>query len=54
MANKTHAQIEFKAVTSDFRSGIRDISKDMTTFSNELRLNATQLKGNSDDVNLLE
>lgn len=54
MANKTQAQIEFKAVTSDFRSGIRDISKDMTTFSNELRLNATQLKGNSYDVNLLE
>lgn len=54
MANKTQAQIEFKAVTSDFRSGIRDISKDMTTFSNELRLNSTQLKGNSDDINLLE
>ena len=54
MANKTQAQIEFKAVTSEFRSGIRDISKDMTTFSNELKLNATQLKGNSDDINLLE
>lgn len=54
MAKKTQAQIEFKAVTSEFRSGIRDISKDMTTFTNELRLNSTQLKGNSDDVNLLE
>ena len=50
---KTEAQIEFKAVTSEFSSGIKDMNGDIKTLSNELKLNATQLKGNADDVDLL-
>ena len=51
---KTEAQIEFKAVTSEFSSGIKDMNGDIKTLSNELKLNATQLKGNADDVDLLK
>lgn len=51
---KTEAQIEFKAVTSEFSNGIKDMNSDLKTLGNELKLNATQLKGNANDVNLLK
>lgn len=54
MAKKTQAQIEFKAVTSEFDSGIKSMNSSLNTLNNELRLNSTQLKGNSDDVDLLQ
>lgn len=54
MAKKTQAQIEFKVVTSEFTSGIKDMNSSLKTMNNELKLNATQLKGNSDDVDLLK
>ncbi len=53
-SKKTEAQIEFKAVTSEFSSGIKDMNSDIKTLTNELKLNSTQLKGNADDVDLLK
>ena len=52
-SKKTEAQIEFKAVTSEFSNGIKDMNSNIKTLTNELRLNSTQLKGNADDVDLL-
>lgn len=54
MAKKTQAQIEFKVVTSEFTTGIKDMNSSLKTMNNELKLNAAQLKGNSDSVDLLQ
>lgn len=54
MAKKTTAQIEFKAVTSEFSSGIKQMNSSINTLNNELKLNSTQLKGNEKDVGLLQ
>ena len=53
MAGKqTEAKITFKAVTSEFTEGIRNCNKTLKTMQNELKLNKTQLEGNSDSVEL--
>ena len=54
MAKKTTAQIEFKAVTSEFSAGIKQMNASITTLNNELKLNRAQLKGNENDVELLQ
>lgn len=54
MAKKNEAKIEFKAVTSEFNNGIKSMNSSLLTLSNELKLNATQLKGNADDIDLLQ
>lgn len=53
MAKKTQAQIEFKAVTSEFSSGIKEVNGSLKTMQNELKLNSAQLKNNGDDADLL-
>lgn len=50
---KNEAYIEFKANTADFQKGIKQMNAELKTASNELRLNATQLKGAGDSVDLL-
>lgn len=50
---KNEAYIEFKANTSEFQKGIKAMNAELKTASNELRLNATQLKGTGDSVELL-
>lgn len=54
MAKKTQAQIEFKAVTSDFNKGIVEMNKDIKSLNGALRLNAEQLKGNAESVDTLQ
>ena len=54
MAKKTEAQITFRAVTSEFTSGIKDINSSLKTMQNQLKLNSAQLKGNGDSVELLQ
>lgn len=54
MAKKTQAQIEFKAVTSDFNKGIVSMNKDIKGLNGALRLNAEQLKGNAEGVDTLK
>lgn len=53
MAKKTQAQIEFKAVTSEFTSGIKEVNNSLKTMQNELKLNSAQLKNNGDNADLL-
>ncbi len=53
MAEK-EIQIRFKAETSEFTNGIKDINSDIGKLRNELKLNSTQLKGSADDVDLLK
>lgn len=53
MAKKTTAQIEFKAVTSEFTSGIKEVNGSLKTMQNELKLNSAQLKNNGEDADLL-
>lgn len=53
MAKKTTAQIEFKAVTSEFTSGIKEVNSSLKTMQNELKLNSAQLKNNGEDADLL-
>lgn len=53
MAKKTQAQIEFKAVTSEFTGGIKEVNSSLKTMQNELKLNSAQLKNNGEDTNLL-
>lgn len=54
MAGKRNeAYIEFKANTADFQKGIKQMNAELKTASNELRLNATELKGAGDSVELL-
>lgn len=53
MAKKTTAQIEFKAVTSEFTSGIKEVNGSLKTMQNELKLNSAQLKNNGDSADLL-
>lgn len=54
MAKKTQAQIEFKAVTSEFNKGIVSMNKDIKGLNSALRLNAEQLKGNAESVDALK
>lgn len=53
MAKKTTAQIEFKAVTSEFTSGIKEVNGSLKTMQNELKLNSAQLKNNGESADLL-
>lgn len=53
MAKKTSAQIEFRAVTSEFTSGIKEVNSSLKTMQNELKLNSAQLKNNGDSSDLL-
>lgn len=53
MAKKTSAQIEFRAVTSDFTEGIKEVNSSLKTMQNELKLNSAQLKNNGEDADLL-
>lgn len=54
MAKKTQAQIEFKAITSEFNKGIVSMNKDIKELNGALRLNAEQLKGNAESVDALK
>ncbi|MGN0252297.1 MAG: phage tail tape measure protein [Oliverpabstia sp.] len=54
MAKKTQAQIEFKAVTSEFSSGIKKMNSDIQTVTKELKLNAAQMKGAGETTDLLK
>lgn len=54
MAKKTEAQIEFKAVTSEFSSGIKKMNSDIQTATKELKLNAAQMKGVGETADLLK
>lgn len=54
MAKKTQAQIEFKAVTSEFNKGIVSMNKDIKGLNGALRLNAEELKGNAQSVEALK
>ena len=54
MAKKTEAQIEFKAVTSEFSSGIKKMNIDIQTVTKELKLNAAQMKGAGETADLLK
>lgn len=54
MAKKTEAQIEFKAVTSEFSSGIKKMNSDIQTVTKELKLNAAQMKGAGETADLLK
>lgn len=53
MARKTEAQIKFGADTEEFRQGMSDAKDALKLVTNELKLNATQLKGNAGDIDLL-
>ena len=50
---KNEAYIEFKANTSEFQKGIKQMNAELKNASNALRLNSTQLKGAGDSVDLL-
>lgn len=50
---KSEAYIEFGARTENFKKGIKEMNAELKNASNELRLNATQLKGAGDNVDLL-
>lgn len=54
MAKKTEAQIEFKAITSEFSSGIKKMNSDIQTVTKELKLNAAQMKGAGENADLLK
>ena len=54
MAKKTQAQIEFKAATSEFSSGIKKMNSDIQTVTKELKLNAAQMKGAGETADLLK
>lgn len=54
MAKKAEAQIEFKAVTSEFSSGIKKMNSDIQTVTKELKLNAAQMKGAGETADLLK
>lgn len=54
MDKKTEAQIEFKAVTSEFSSGIKKMNSDIQTVTKELKLNAAQMKGAGENADLLK
>lgn len=50
---KNEAYVEFKANTAEFNKGIKNMNAELKNASNALRLNATQLKGAGDSVDLL-
>ena len=52
-SKKNEAYIEFKANTSEFQKGIKQMNAELKTASNALRLNSTQLKGSGESVDLL-
>lgn len=54
MAKKTVATVQFEADTSGLNSGIKDADRSLGTLRNELKLNSTELKGNKDNVDLLQ
>ncbi len=51
---KNEAQIEFKAITSDFSKGIKAMNGDIKTLNSQLKLNSAELKGNGDNVDDLQ
>ena len=53
IAKKTKVEIEFDAVTKEFNSNIKASEKHMTSLRKELKLNATELKGDAENVELL-
>ncbi len=54
MARKTKIEIEFDAVTSEFSNGIKQMNSDIKSLNKELKLNATQLKEDANNVDLLK
>ena len=50
---KNKQQIKFEADVSGFKSNIKEAEKSITSLNNQLKLNQSQLKGNSNDSNLL-
>ena len=53
MARKSEAQIKFSADTKGLRDELSQANSSLKLLSNELKLNATQLKGNAGDIDLL-
>jgi phage-related minor tail protein len=53
VAKKNEAYVEFKANTADFQKGIKEMNAELKSSQNALKLNATQLKGTGDSVELL-
>lgn len=53
MAKKTQAQVEFKANAQSYLDQVKSMNAANKTLSNELRLNSTELKGNSESIELL-
>lgn len=55
MANNKNQKItvEFKAQTEEFQQDIKKVTAETTTLKKELRLNSEQLKGNADNIDLL-
>lgn len=51
---KNEAKIKFTAETSEFTEGIKKADSEIKTIRSELKLNATQMKGNADSVDLLK
>ena len=51
---KNEAKIKFTAETSEFTEGIKKADSEIKTLRSELKLNATQMKGNADSVDLLK
>lgn len=51
---KDEVKVRFLAETSEFREGISNINADMSKMRAELKLNATQMKGNANDTTLLK
>lgn len=50
---KNKQQIKFEADISGFKANIKEAEKSITNLNNQLKLNQSQLKGNTDDSNLL-
>lgn len=53
MPQRNEAYVEFKAKTDGFNQGIKDMNAQIKTASNELRLNATEMKGAGESAQLL-
>lgn len=54
MGRKSKAQIEFSIKTQGFDEGVKKMNAEIKSLSNELRLNAEQMKGASDKTELLQ
>lgn len=54
LAGKREAQVTFKANTSQFTAGIKQMDNQLKSLRSELKLNATQMKGAGESTDLLK